>query len=243
MAIDDLAQIKATLAPTGVLRAAINLGNAVLAQKARDGSPSGITVDLAQDIATKLSIPVHFHVFDSAGKTVEAMATQNFDIGFLAIDPLRAATIDFTAPYVRIEGAYIVRANAPFKTPADIDRKGVRVAVGKGAVYDLHLTRTLKQAELVRYPTSGHVFDGFLNDNLEAGANIRQPAVAFAAKRSDLRVLDESFMEILQAIALPKGRDAAFTWLEAQVKLYKQNGFIAAALKRAGQDETLAAPL
>lgn len=235
-------EIPRSLAPTGTLRAVINLGNAVLAQRQANGSPAGVTVDLSREIGRRLGVPVELTAFDAAAKVVEALGSGHFDIGFLAIDPQRADTIDFTPPYVLIEGAYVVRNDAPYHSLADLDMVGVRIGVGKGAAYDLFLSRQLKNASLVRYPTSAEVFAGFLHDGLEAGANIRQPAAAYAAQHGGLRVLAEPFMQIRQAVAMPRGRGPARTWVEAALVDLKASGFIASALSRAGQDEALVAP-
>lgn len=242
MGSTDIGNVRDALAPTGVLRAAINLGNAVLAQTDTDGSPKGVTVDLANEIARRLAVPVALTGFDAAAKVLEALGSGAFDIGYLAIDHKRADVIDFTAPYVLIEGAYIVRNDAPYQKPADVDMPGVRIGVGKGAAYDLFLTRELKNAEIVRYPTSADVFDGFLRDGLEAGANIRQPAARFAAFHGGLRVLAEPFMQIRQAIAIPRGRGPACAWADQLLVELKASGFIADALKRAGQGDALVAP-
>ncbi|MCA0422499.1 MAG: transporter substrate-binding domain-containing protein [Proteobacteria bacterium] len=238
----ELDKVRTALAPTGTLRTAINLGNAVLAQRGTDGAPSGVTVDLSREIAHRLGVPVQLTGFDAAAKVVDALGSSAYDIGFLAVDPKRADTIDFTAPYVLIEGAYIVHNEAPYQTPADIDQPGVRIGVGKGAAYDLFLSRELKSAELVRYPTSADVFDGFLRDRLEAGANIRQPAAAFAARHGGLRVLAEPFMQIRQAVAIPRGKAPAPAWVDALLVELKASGFIAAALQRSGQGDALVAP-
>jgi polar amino acid transport system substrate-binding protein len=214
----------------------------VLAQRHADGRLSGVTVDLSQEIGRRLGVSVELTGFDAAAKTVAALASGAFDIGFLAVDPERADVIEFTAPYVLIEGAYIVRNDAPFQTPADVDVKGVRVGVSKGAAYDLHLSRALKNAELVRYSTSAEVFDGFLRDGLEAGANIRQPAAAFAARHGGLRVLTEPFMQIRQAVAIPRGRGPVRQWVDDQLVELKSIGFFTEALNRAGQRDAIVAP-
>src|SRR5947209_19229784 len=137
------------LAPTGKLRAAINLGNSVLAQGTPQ-EPRGVTVDLARELARRLGLPLAMTTYDAAGKVFEALKAGSWDIAFLAIEPVRAAEIAFTAPYVIIEGNYMVPANSPLQSVADVDRAGVRIAVAKGSAYDLYLTRTLKNATLVR---------------------------------------------------------------------------------------------
>ena len=139
------------LAPSGKLRAAINFGNSVLAQKdPATGEPRGVSAELAREVAKRLAVPIEFITFDAAGKVFDALQKGAWDIAFLAIDPVRAAGIDFTAPYVVIEGAYVVPVDSPLKTVEDVDRDGVRVAVARASAYDLYLTRALKHAKLVR---------------------------------------------------------------------------------------------
>jgi polar amino acid transport system substrate-binding protein len=232
------------LAPTGKLRAAINLGNMVLAQKdPGTGEPRGITVDLARELARRLGLPLELVTFDAAGKVFEALKTGAWDIAFLAIEPVRAAEIAFTAPYVLIEGVYLVPTNSPLRALADVDRDGVRIAVNTGSAYDLYLTRTLKQAKLVRGENG---IDLFMRDKLEAAAGVKQPLVEFAKTNSSVRVMDGRFMEIRQAMGTPKlryqGRDAAPRYLEAFVEEMKATGFVAKALERSNQPDAVVAP-
>ena len=142
-----------SLAPSGKLRATINLGNMVLAQGTPD-APRGITVDIANELGRRLGVPVEFHCFDAAGKAFENFAKQSFDIVFLAIEPVRAAQVEFTPPYVIIEGVYMVPKQSKLKAVEEVDAAGVRIAVAKDAAYDLFLTRSLKHATLVRGPES-----------------------------------------------------------------------------------------
>jgi polar amino acid transport system substrate-binding protein len=184
--------IVSDLAPTGRLRAAINLGNAVLAQKDAGGELRGVTVDLARELARRAGMPLDLVPFEAAGKVFEALKAGTWDVAFLAIEPVRAAEIDFTAPYVLIEGTYMVPADSPLKTIADVDRPGVRIAVGRGSAYDLYLTRTIKNATLVRAHTGGGraMIDLFLTEKLEAAAGVKQPLVAYARTDPNVRVMD-----------------------------------------------------
>src|SRR2546430_3447098 len=155
------------LAPNGKLRAAINFGNIVLAQKdPASGEPRGVSAELAREVAKRLGVPIEFIPFDAAGKVFDALGT--WDIAFLAIDPVRAAGIDFTAPYVIIEGAYVVPADSPLKTVEDVDREGVRVAVARASAYDLYLTRALKHAKLVHETNGPEALEMFRRERLEA---------------------------------------------------------------------------
>src|SRR5712691_5728216 len=150
------------LAPSGKLRAAINFGNPVLAQKdPATGDARGVTGDLARELARRLGVPIEFVAFETAGKVFDAVQQGAWDIAFLAIDPVRAAGIDFTAPYVVIEGVYMVPVGSPLQAVEDVDREGVRVAVGKGSAYDLYLTRALKRAALVREASSADALGMF----------------------------------------------------------------------------------
>jgi polar amino acid transport system substrate-binding protein len=231
------------IAPSGRLRAAINFGNPVLAQ--RDpvtGEPRGVSAELARELAARLGVPVDFVTFETAGKVFEALKSGAWDLAFLAIDPVRAAEIDFTAPYVIIEGTYAVPESSPFQSTAEVDREGVRIAAGRGTAYDLYLTRALKNAELVRAPTSQAGLEMFLADKLNVAAGVRQPLVAFAAEHSGIRVLPDRFMVIEQAMGTPKGRDAGAQYLRSFIEDLKASGFVANALLESGQAEATVAP-
>jgi len=242
-ASSDLQAAASHLAPAGRLRAAINFGNPVLAQKdAATGEPRGVSVDLAHALGERLGVPVDLVTFDAAGKVFEALKTHAWDMAFLAIDPVRAAEIEFTAPYVIIEGTYLVRAESPFRAVDELDRDGVRIAVGRGAAYDLFLTRTLKQAQIVRADTSAAAIDLFLAGGLDAAAGVRQPLSAAARAQPGLRVIDGRFTAIEQAMGLPRSRAAGLPYLRAFIEEMKASGFVAAALARSGQGDAAVAP-
>jgi polar amino acid transport system substrate-binding protein len=231
--------IAADLAPTGALRASINLGNPVLAH-GTPAHPSGVTVALAREIGARLNLPVEMVCFDAARKSFEAMTDGEADICFLAIDPAREEEVAFTAPYVVIEGVYAVRADASHQTPADIDQPGVRIGVKRGSAYDLHLTRTLQHATLVRGEEG---VDVFLAEGLDAAAGIRQPMTAFVHGRPDMRLIDERFMQIQQAVGTTKGRHPdTVAFLRATVEDLKASGFVSDALRMSGQADAVVAP-
>jgi polar amino acid transport system substrate-binding protein len=238
-------EIVKAFAPTGKLRAAINQGNSVLVQKQADGSePKGITIMLAKELGKRLGVPVELVLFNAAGEVFAALKEGKWDIAFLAIEPVRAAEIDFTAPYVIIEGAYMVAKDSPLQTPADVDKNGIRIAVGKGSAYDLYLTRTIKNAEIVRASTGGGraSIDLFLKDKLEVAAGVRQPIAEYAKTNPNVRVMPERFMAIEQAMGMPKGRGAAVPYLKSFVEEMKASGFAANALKVTNQPDAQVAP-
>ncbi len=181
--------------------------------------------------------------YDAAGKVAGDAKAGKWDVAFLAIDPQRAVDIEYTAPYGIIEGGYIVRKDSPRKTVNDFDRKGVRIAVGNKSGYDLYLTRTLKNAELVRTPTTPAAVPHFLDNKLEAAAGIRAPLVRYAQANPEVRVIPGRFMVIEQAMAMPRGKPAGARYLAQFVEERKANGFVAAGLQRTGQTDAEVAPL
>ncbi|PZR53496.1 ABC transporter substrate-binding protein [Xylanimonas oleitrophica] len=227
------------LAPTGALRAVVNLGNPVLAQGEPD-APRGVTVDLAREVARRLGVGVELACVRAAKASFEAVASGEADLGFLAVEPARAERVAFTAPYVVIEGVYAVPVSSGTTTAEDVDRDGVRVGVKEGSAYDLYLTRTLERAEIVRGVEGTVVFE---SEGLDVAAGIRQPVERWAAERGDLRVLEPRFTEIRQAVATGRDRSAeAVTWLGVVVEELKANGFVAEALAASGQDASVAPP-
>lgn len=223
------------LAPTGILRASINVGNPILAKLDAEGNPFGVSVDLAGEFAHRLGLPLELVVFDSAGKSVDAVTAEQADFGFFAVDPVRGAGIAFSEPYVLIEGAYLVKHESPVKTNDEVDLAGRRVVVGKGSAYDLYLTRTLKHAQIVRAPTSPSVVQTFLEENADVAAGVRQQLEGDARRTAGLRLLPGRFMVIQQAMGLPKARSAeAVEWLRRFVEEMKASGFVADALRRHG---------
>ena len=231
-------------APQGVLRASINLGNPILANKDKTtGAPGGVSVDLARAFSDRLGVDLELVVFDTAGKSVEAVAEEKADIGFFAIDPVRGAQIAFTHAYVLIEGSYMVRDDSPLKDNDEVDRAGHRITVGKGSAYDLYLTRELKHAEIVRAPSSPAVVQTFLDQKLDVAAGVRQQLEADAQTHAGLRLLPGRFMVIQQAMGTPKSRGSeAAAVLGAFVEEMKASGFVAEALGRYGIQGASVAP-
>jgi polar amino acid transport system substrate-binding protein len=227
------------LAPTGTLRAAINLGNPVLAQGTA-AAPGGATVDIARELAARLGVALAPVCVDAARKAFAALTQGDADIAFLAVEPAREAEVAFTPPYVLIEGVFVVPDKSGIATLADVDRAAVRIGVKQGSAYDLFLTRTLQHATLVR---ADEGVDAYLDLGLEAGAGIRQPVAAFVERTPGQRMLPERFMEIRQAVATTRDRTAATTgYLHEFVEELKASGFVAEALRRAGQTGAAVAP-
>jgi polar amino acid transport system substrate-binding protein len=225
--------IRSAFSPAGKLRAAINLGNPILAYADAAGQARGVSVDLATEFARRLDAELELVVVDAAGKSVDVVVSENADIGFFAIDPARGANIAFTAPYVLIEGYYLVQNESPLRSNDQVGDAANRVVVGKGSAYDLYLSRTLRNAQIVRSPTSPTVVDTFLELGAEVAAGVKQQLQADALRLGGLRLLDQRFMVIQQAMGTPKSRGGeASAFLAHFVEDMKTSGFVAAALER-----------
>ena len=229
--------------PMGKLRASINTGNPILAAPDAAQGARGVSVDLARGFAEHLGVPLELVVFDTAGKSVDAVSREQADIGFFAIDPKRGEGIHFTPPYVLIEGCYAVRNDSALRANEEVDRAGTRVVVGKGSAYDLHLTRELKQATILRAPSSPAVVEYFLEQGADVAAGVKQQLEADAQRLGSMRLLPGRFMVIQQAMGCPRGRGSeAAAALAAYVEDMKRSGFVAEALKRHGISGAAVAP-
>jgi ABC-type amino acid transport substrate-binding protein len=230
--------------PTGKLRASINLGNPILAnQHPQTGEPFGVSIDLARALASQLGVGIELVVFDAAGKSVQAVRDEQADIGFFAIDPLRGEGIAFTAPYVLIEGSYLVAQSSALQSNDEVDRPSTRVTVGKGSAYDLFLTRELQHAEIVRAPTSPTVVDVFVQQQLDVAAGVKQQLEADLKRYPGHRLLPGRFMVIQQAMGTPKSRGPeAAAFLSQFVETMKASGFVTDALRRHGIQGASVAP-
>lgn len=224
----------AAFTPIGVLRASINLGNPNLANNdPRTRETFGVSVDLAGAFAQRLGVALERVVFDSAGKSAQAVTDEQADVGFFAVDPLRGEGIAFTAPYVLIEGCYLVRDESAISSNNEVDRVGQTVVVGKGSAYDIFLTHELRQATILRAGTSPSVADTLVAQKADVAAGIRQQLEADAKRLDGMRWLAGCFIVIQQAMGTPKGRGpAAAAFLSAFVEEMKQSGFVAEALAR-----------
>lgn len=231
-------------APSGTLRASINLGNPILANKdAATGEPVGVSIDLAREFARRLGVGIELVVFEKAAASVDAVKNEKADIGFFAIDPARSEGLRFTAPYVLIEGSYLVRDASELTDNAQVDRAGQRISVGAGSAYDLFLTREITQAQIVRLQGATAALAALRSGQVEVAAGIRQLLEGEMQREPGVRVLPGRFMVIQQAMGTPASRGPeAQALLAAFVEEMKASGFVADALERHGIAGAIVAP-
>jgi polar amino acid transport system substrate-binding protein len=235
--------VRADLAPTGKLRAAINYGNFILATKDRaTGESRGVAVDLTQEVARRLGVPVEIVAYDSVAVMGDAAPTGVWDIAFLGSDPKREALMSFTAAYLEIEATYLVRGDSPLRTAAEVDREGVRVAAPARANYELFLSRHLQRARLVSTAGADAAFDLLATGQVEALAGLTQALHDRLPQLPGSRIVEGRFMGVQQSIAVPRGRDAGLAYLRRVVEDAKASGLVARAIQRTGARGVSVAP-
>jgi len=231
MTITPNPSVVSELAPTGVLRAGINLSNFLLVTgRAGNGDPQGIAPDMAGEIAARLRVPLQLIPYESPGKLADAVA--DWDVGLIGAEPARAAQITFSAAYLEIEATYLVPANSNIRSVEEIDRKGVRIAVAARSAYDLYLTRSIKNAELVHANGLDGSYELFVRDKLEALAGLRPRLVKDVQNLPGARVLEGRFTAVQQAVGTPKARAASAAFLAAFIEEAKASGLVAQLIER-----------
>ncbi|MBT5050166.1 MAG: transporter substrate-binding domain-containing protein [Rhodospirillaceae bacterium] len=229
------ADIIAQLAPSGTLRAGLNMANKLLnTSETAAGDPDGVAADMARAIAEKLGVGVSLIRFASPGELADEVSNDIWDIGFIGAEPTRAETIDFTAAYVEIEATYLVAEDSRFQTVEDVDSDGVRIAVSGRSAYDLYLSRNLKNAELIRAQGVPGAVDLFKTGDYDALAALRPALVAEIDDLPGTRILDDRFTAVQQAIGTQKGKEKATKFLSDFVEEAKASGFVASLIEKHG---------
>ncbi len=228
-------EIKAQLAPHGVLRAAINMGNFLLVTgRTPEGEPDGVSPDMAREIARRLGVPVTFVPYAKPADLADAAGTDTWDIGNIGAEPQRAQKIEFTAAYAEIEATYLVPAGSPIQSIADVDKPGNRISVSKGSAYELWLERNIHQATVIRASGGPAAVEAFVSEKMEALASLRPALLTDAPKIPGSRILDGQFTAVQQAIGTGKANQEAATWLRAFVEEAKASGFVGKLIEKHG---------
>jgi polar amino acid transport system substrate-binding protein len=239
-----LDEVRAELAPTGALRAGINLSNFLLVTGQSDtGAPIGVSPSMAAEVARRLEVEVVYVPYKTPGELADAAVNDLWDIGLIGAEPARAQHIEFSAAYSEIEATYLVPAGSPIQTLADVDQPGIKIAVPARAAFELWLTDNIQRAELHRAP-GRQAFDDFIEQKMDALAGLRAGLVNTAAELPGSRLLDGKFTAVQQAIGTPKGRPAAAQFLRSFVEEAKSSGFVADLIHQFSVDGRLTvAPL
>jgi polar amino acid transport system substrate-binding protein len=228
-------EVVSQLAPTGVLRAGINLSNFLLvSSRGPDGEPRGVAPDMARAVADRLAVPVRYVPYPRPGELADAAGSGAWDIGLIGAEPQRAERIAFTAAYAEIEATYLVPPGSPIAGMEQVDQPGIRIAVAARAAYDLWLERNIRHATLLRAESLDASFALFRDQKLDALAGLRPKLLADAGKLPGSRILDGKFMAVQQAIGTARGNDAAAAFLRGFVEKAKASGLVANLIAQHG---------
>jgi polar amino acid transport system substrate-binding protein len=224
---------KAELAPTGVLRAGINLSNFLLVTgRAANGNPEGVSPDMAHAIADRLGVPVQYVPFKTPGELADQVDNNVWDIGNIGAEPQRAQKIFFTAAYCEIEATYMVPVGSPIKSIADVDKKGVRIAVSARSAYCLWLENNIKNATLVQVSGLDAAYDKFVADKFEVLAGLRPGLLKDMEKAPGMKILDGKFSAVQQAVGTPRKNSAGAQFLAEFVEEAKKSGLVASFIAK-----------
>jgi len=236
-------QVKAELAPTGKLRAAINMSNFLLVTgKADNGDPTGVSPDMAAEVARRLDVPLELVPYPNPGALGDDAESGNWDIGNIGAEPQRAEKIAFSAAYCEIEATYLVPAGSPIQTIGDVDKPGVRISVTGRAAYGLWLQNNIKHAELVKTDSLDSAYDRFVADKLDVLAGLRPRLITDVQNLPGARILDGQFSAVQQAMGTPKKNAAAAKWLAAFVEEAKASGMVAGFISKHNVEGLSVAP-
>jgi len=234
--------VVAELAPSGVLRAGINLSNFLLVTgRGANGDPQGVAPDMAGEIAARLGVPLKLLPYQNPGKLADAVA--EWDVGLIGAEPARAEAIAFSAAYLEIESTYLVPPGSKIRSVDEVDRKGVRIAVYGRSAYGLYLNRSIKNAELVNAEGLDASWELFIREKLDALAGLRPRLTTDVEKLPGARVLDGRFTAVQQAVGTPKARSASAAFLAAFVEEAKASGLVARLIERHGVRGVNVAPV
>lgn len=237
------ATLLAQLAPTGVLRAGINMSNFLLVNgRTPDGGPAGVSPSLAAAIAERLGVPVRYIPYPRPGELADDAGTGAWDIGLIGAEPQRAEKIAFTAAYAEIEATYLVAPGSPLTSLGEVDRAGIRIASAERAAYDLWLERNIRHAELRRAGGLDASFALFRDEGLEALAGLRPKLLSDQALMPGSRILDGAFMTVQQAVGTARAHAEGAAFLRGFVEEAKSSGLIARLIARHGVQGLSVAP-
>lgn len=229
------AKVVAELAPTGILRAGINLANFLLVTgRSASGDPEGVAPDLARAVADRLGVPVRYVTYGLPKELADAAGTDTWDIGLIGAEPARAEKIAFTAAYAEIESTYLVPAGSPLTAIGDVDRPGMRISVAAGSAYDLWLSRHIEHAELVRVDTIDASFAAFVEGKLDALAGLRPRLLSDVEKLPGARIIEGSFSSVQQAVGTARANQAGAAFLSDFVEEAKRSGLVARLIDKHG---------
>ena len=220
-------EIQTELSSNGVLRAAINMSNFLLVtDKTKEGTPIGVSPDMAKELANKLDLQLKLIPYDTPGEIADDAENDNWDICNIGAEPQRAEKINFSAAYAEIQATYLIPPNSKLQNISEVDIAGNKIAVASRTAYGLWLERNIHNAELIQVEGVGNSFDVFLNKNLDALAGLRPALIDDVKKISGAKILEGQFMSVQQAIGTSNKNIKSSIYIAKFVEEMKKNGFV-----------------
>lgn len=236
-------EARTALAPTGKLRVGLYAGNPLsLVRDPVSQETKGMAFDLGKEMARRMGVPFEPVVYPSVGALLDSTASGQWDVAFFLVSPGRASEVDFTSPLVELELGYLVPKDSPISAMADVDGPGRRVAVAEKGQADVILSRSLKQAVVVRAAGLRAVVERVRSGNADALAANKTILHELSGQLPGSRILDGRFAVERLAMAIPKGRNAGVAYARKFVADAKSQGLVKAALERAGARGAVVAP-
>ena len=233
---------KAQLTPTGKLRAGINFQNQLLTTLGPNGEQGGVAVEFARELARRLAVPLEIIPYKSAGALADSVTTGAWEISVLGDEPERARVLDFATPLTEIEATYLVPAGSPIRGIDEVDRAGIRIVSPARSAYDLFLSRTIRNAQLVQIAGSRAAEQHFVREKLDVMAGLKPALLELAPTLPGSRILDGNFTVVRHTVCVPKGRDAAAAYLRDLVEDVKASGLVTRWIAESGVKGLSAAP-
>ena len=225
----------ADLVKAGKIRAGIGLTPLAITKDPSTGEMRGVALDLGRALAAKIGVELQPVVYPRPGAVIDGLRAEEWDVAIsLGVDPNRAAEVDFSPPYMEVDLTYLVRAGSSISGIADGDRAGVRIAVPRGDLVDILLTRQLKQAELVRADSVIGAFELLRAGQADVSALPRPNLLQWSAQIPGSRVLPDRFGVNPVAIAVPKEHPGRLAYITDFIEEAKASGLVQQAIEKAG---------
>ena len=233
------------LIPTGKLRVGVVFAPAASAffvVKDANGEPRGVTVDLANELAQALGVPLELMVAPNSGLVTDATESGAIDVAFMPVDEERRKRVDFGPMYYLVESTYMVTGASAIKTVAGVDRPNVRVVGIANTTTIRAAARTLKSTTISPVPSVEDAVAMLRDGKADAFALSRDSLPPFVAALPGSRIVDGGFQHTGIAIAVPKNRPQALAYVTAFLEGAKASGSVRRALDRAGFPNDPVAP-
>jgi len=231
------------LAPTGPLRVGLQLGSPHnVVRDSVTGEMKGVGYDLGRALAGRMHVAFEPIMYPSVAALLEGGKSGAWDVAFVGFSPAREKDWDFTPLHMQMEFGYLIPKGSSIDAMADVDRVGVRVAVQDKSQPDVFISRTLKNATVVRGSTLSATLEMLGSGNADAIFSIKPSLFEASGRLPGSRVLDGRAGTDPHAMLMPKGREAGRAYASAFIEDAKAGGMVKAAIDRAGMRGAIVAP-